>query len=78
MLLSRRGRFQPRRSIGVVKCSTFTGLAAHTDQLTKNLPHGHQRVLGIAMALAARPRLLLLDEPVTGMNLDESGRVMAW
>jgi len=29
------------------------------------------------MALAARPRLLLLDEPVTGMNLDESGRVMA-
>ena len=54
----------------------FTGLAAHADQLTKNLPHGHQRVLGIAMALAARPRLLLLDEPVTGMNLDESGRVM--
>jgi branched-chain amino acid transport system ATP-binding protein len=29
------------------------------------------------MALAARPRLLLLDEPVTGMNLEESGRVMA-
>jgi branched-chain amino acid transport system ATP-binding protein len=28
------------------------------------------------MALAARPRLLMLDEPVTGMNLDESGRVM--
>ncbi len=54
----------------------FTGLAAHGDQLTRNLPHGHQRVLGIAMALAAQPRLLLLDEPVTGMNLDESGRVM--
>ena len=52
------------------------GLAAHADQLTRNLPHGHQRVLGIAMALAAQPRLLLLDEPVTGMNLDESGRVM--
>jgi branched-chain amino acid transport system ATP-binding protein len=29
------------------------------------------------MALAARPRLLLLDEPVTGMNLEESGRVMS-
>ena len=55
----------------------FAGLAAHVDQLAKNLPHGHQRILGIAMALAARPRLLLLDEPVTGMNLDESGRVMA-
>ena len=54
----------------------FTGLAAQADRLTRNLPHGHQRVLGIAMALAAQPRLLLLDEPVTGMNLDESGRVM--
>ena len=55
----------------------FAGLSSHADQLARNLPHGHQRVLGIAMALAARPRLLLLDEPVTGMNLDESGRVMA-
>jgi branched-chain amino acid transport system ATP-binding protein len=54
----------------------FIGLAPHADQLAKNLPHGHQRVLGIAMALATRPRLLLLDEPVTGMNLEESERVM--
>src|SRR6266567_332698 len=55
----------------------FTGLAAEADQLARNLPHGHQRVLGIAMALAARPRLLLLDEPVTGMKLEESARVMS-
>ena len=55
----------------------FTGLAADADQLARNLPHGHQRVLSIAMALAARPRLLLLDEPVTGMNLEESARVMS-
>ena len=55
----------------------FTGLAAEANQLARNLPHGHQRVLGIAMALAARPRLLLLDEPVTGMNLEESARVMS-
>jgi branched-chain amino acid transport system ATP-binding protein len=54
----------------------FGGLSAHIDQPAKNLPHGHQRILGIVMALAARPRLLLLDEPVTGMNLGESGRVM--
>ena len=54
----------------------FTGLAPHVDQLAKNLPHGHQRILGIAMALAARPRLLMLDEPVTGMNFEESQRVM--
>ena len=55
----------------------FAGLASHADQLAKNLPHGYQRVLGIAMALAARPRLLLLDEPVTGMNLMESAQVMS-
>jgi branched-chain amino acid transport system ATP-binding protein len=55
----------------------YTGLAPHADQLARNLPHGHQRVLGIAMALAAGPQLLLLDEPITGMNLEESGLVMA-
>src|SRR6266581_1217341 len=54
----------------------FTGLVELANQLAKNLPHGHQRTLGIAMALAVRPRLLMLDEPVTGMNLDESLRVM--
>ena len=54
----------------------FTGLASHVHQLAKNLPHGHQRTLGIAMALAARPRLLMLDEPVTGMNVEESQRTM--
>lgn len=54
----------------------FTGLTAMSEQLAKSLPHGHQRTLGIAMALAVRPRLLMLDEPVTGMNLDESLRVM--
>jgi branched-chain amino acid transport system ATP-binding protein len=55
----------------------FAGLSGHAEQPAKSLPHGHQRILGIAMALAARPRLLLLDEPVTGMNLEEAGRVMA-
>ena len=54
----------------------FTGLLPHRDELAKNLPHGRQRTLGIAMALAAQPRLLLLDEPVTGMNINESQHVM--
>ena len=76
VLLSRRPfpRGEIERSREVLE---FAGLSAHVDHLAKNLPHGHQRILGIAMALAARPRLLLLDEPVTGMNLDESGRVMS-
>jgi branched-chain amino acid transport system ATP-binding protein len=76
VLFSRR-MFPPDEVARSREVLEFTGLASHADQLAKNLPHGHQRVLGIAMALAARPRLLLLDEPVTGMNLEESGRVMA-
>ena len=71
------GRTFPREEIKQSwEVLEFTGLTAQIDQPAKSLPHGHQRILGIAMALAARPRLLLLDEPVTGMNLDESGRVM--
>ena len=41
-----------------------------------NLPHGHQRTLGIAVALAADPKLLLLDEPFTGMNPEETHHMM--
>ena len=41
------------------------------DRLAKNLPHGYQKMLGIARALATKPKLLLLDEPLGGMNPDE-------
>jgi branched-chain amino acid transport system ATP-binding protein len=47
------------------------GLAAVKNELTKNLPHGHQRILGVCIALATNPKLLLLDEPMTGMNQTE-------
>lgn len=76
VLFSRR-RFPPDEVARCREVLEFTGLGSRADRLARNLPHGHQRVLGIAMALAARPRFLLLDEPVTGMNLEESGRVMA-
>jgi len=50
----------------------FTGLAPLKDELAGNLPHGYQRVLGICIALATNPKLLLLDEPATGMNPGET------
>src|SRR5438128_789399 len=46
------------------------------DVLAANLAHGEQRQLEIAMALATGPRLLLLDEPVAGMGLEESQRMV--
>jgi branched-chain amino acid transport system ATP-binding protein len=52
------------------------GLGAKADVLAANLAHGEQRQLEVAMALATRPRLLLLDEPVAGMGLEESLRMV--
>ena len=50
----------------------FMGLASLKDEMAMNLPHGHQRVLGVCMAMATNPTVLLLDEPVTGMNPGET------
>lgn len=47
------------------------GLTTHQDELAKNLPQGYQKMLGIARALATRPKLLLLDEPLGGMSIGE-------
>jgi branched-chain amino acid transport system ATP-binding protein len=49
----------------------LVGLYEIKDEFAKNLSHGHQKMLGIARALAVKPRLLLLDEPLGGMNPDE-------
>jgi len=49
-----------------------TGLAALADTRAESLAHGQKRQLEIAMALAAKPKLLLLDEPMAGMGVDES------
>lgn len=51
-------------------------LAHLADELAMNLPYGAQRRLEIARALAARPKLLLLDEPAAGMNPQETAELM--
>ena len=52
------------------------GLAARADRPVKDLSHGEKRQLEIAMALASRPRVLLLDEPMAGMGRDETDRMI--
>ena len=54
----------------------FMGLAERRDELAAELPHGLQRALGVAVALAADPKVLLLDEPFTGMNPEETRHMM--
>lgn len=49
----------------------IVGLEHIKDEIAKNLPHGYQKMLGVARALATRPKLLLMDEPLGGMNPSE-------
>jgi branched-chain amino acid transport system ATP-binding protein len=50
-------------------------LALQADTVAGSLPYGHQKALGIVIALAARPKLILLDEPVAGLNSEEAEHV---
>jgi len=55
----------------------FLELGPLKDELALNLPHGHQRALGVAIALATEPKVLMLDEPLTGMNPVEKEHMIA-
>jgi branched-chain amino acid transport system ATP-binding protein len=52
-----------------------TGLAGVRDRPAGSLPHGHQKLLELSMALALHPQLLVLDEPTQGLAKEEIGAV---
>jgi len=52
------------------------GLQEKENHLASTLAHGEQRALEVGLALATRPKLLLLDEPMAGMGPEESGRII--
>jgi branched-chain amino acid transport system ATP-binding protein len=54
----------------------LVGLDTMAGVTARNLAHGYKRILGIAIALAAEPKLLLLDEPLSGMNAGEVSETM--
>jgi branched-chain amino acid transport system ATP-binding protein len=54
----------------------YLGLGHVMHEQAKNLPHGYLRALGIAIAMAAEPKVLLLDEPFAGMNPEETDRAV--
>ena len=61
------------KTLRILDFFRLTELRAET---AGNLPHGLQRALGMAVAMAADPKLLLLDEPFTGMNPEETRQMM--
>jgi branched-chain amino acid transport system ATP-binding protein len=68
-------RKEKAREARALEILDFIDLADLKDELSQNLSHGHQRALGIAMALATEPRVLMLDEPVAGMNPSETANM---
>ena len=63
------GSARARQAVG--ELLEFANLADKRDELAGNLSFGEQRRLELARALASKPKLLLLDEPAAGMNLEE-------
>jgi len=55
----------------------LVGLEGVKEVLGRNLPHGYQKLLTMARALAIKPKLLLLDEPIAGMSLEEINDAMS-
>jgi branched-chain amino acid transport system ATP-binding protein len=66
-----------RTAVSTEEILGVIGLTDYADRPAVTLSHGHLRALGIGVALATEPRLLLLDEPLAGLNPDETTRGMA-
>lgn len=67
-----------RQSIQVMAMEAleFVGLQGHFHEFAAIMSAGHQRALSVAMAVVSKPRLLLLDEPASGLSLEEGRRLI--
>jgi branched-chain amino acid transport system ATP-binding protein len=80
-LVSRYDMWRPRARLRELteqadELLALVGLGDSRERTAKTLAHGEQRALEIGMALASRPRLLLLDEPTAGMSPEETRTMM--
>jgi branched-chain amino acid transport system permease protein len=70
-------RRETERLTHAMRCITAVGLQDRVTVRAGALPYGEQKLLGVAIALAASPRVLLLDEPAAGLNHTEAMRLAA-
>ena len=76
LALPREGRAEAELRNLAHELLEIVGIARRADELAGSLSYGDQRLLGVALALATDPSMLLLDEPVSGMNATETARFM--
>jgi branched-chain amino acid transport system ATP-binding protein len=70
------GASSSQRMKRVEETAAILGLTPHLESIASSLPHGLQRLVSIAIAFATRPKLLCLDEPLTGLNQTEVGTTL--
>jgi branched-chain amino acid transport system ATP-binding protein len=72
----RKARSEPDLRVPARAALERVGLGSRADQPASALSHGEHRLLELAMAIAGRPRMLLLDEPMAGLGPEESARMV--
>ncbi len=70
-----KGRGEARQE-RVLEAAALLRLTPHLDERAGNLPHGLQRLVSIGIAFAMKPRVLCLDEPLTGLNQSEVAGIL--
>jgi branched-chain amino acid transport system ATP-binding protein len=73
---NRQWRTRRERVNGAHEIAARVGLEKHLDMIAGSLPHGLQRLLSVGIAISTRPKLLGLDEPLTGLHTVEVANVL--
>ncbi|MGU3496770.1 ABC transporter permease subunit [Xanthobacteraceae bacterium A53D] len=69
------GRMERQKRETALELMDFFGIAHLADKMPGDMPYGHRKLLEMARALAQQPRLMLLDEPIAGLNEEEAAAV---